>query len=524
MAIPYSSVKKRDMDNKQLQSYKQHNELLSQFIVRLSAFYEGFSDDLDKELQVLRGHLSGKPNFTLATVSINKLNRSLQHQELTVKKYSADTVSVLESSVKSLQQDLASDPELTKEAAQQLVTLNQPVDNLFRVYPLFQKALILHRKALKLSPTKSETSKAVPQSDSNQTEQEKQPLYKSIFEELNLLIESYAKRKPNDLQLVKVREKLSSGVSEDALLKSCVVVLRMIVQDAMSEASITGKVIQSLHNALGNINNDIQLSIDDTQSQYEQRKSGHTELYSHIENIEAVVNDSDSLEDLKAQAQSAISELTDTLHSQEESDKAGQEVLMATFNAMQSQIVKLQKQTLQYKKKLAEQLMLSQTDPLTRLPNRQAYNEKLAKSFVHWQKSGGDLSVAILDIDHFKSINDKFGHAAGDKTLQVMGKHLKQQLQDNEFIARWGGEEFILLLHNVASDQLKARLETLRMSLAALPFKFKKEKVTITASIGATSFIADDQSDDAFERADTYLYHAKRHGRNQVITDEDFPQ
>lgn len=74
------------MDAKQLQTYKQHNTLLSQFIVRLSAFYEGFSDKVDSELQILRGHLSGTPNFTLATVSINKLNSALQHQELTLKK------------------------------------------------------------------------------------------------------------------------------------------------------------------------------------------------------------------------------------------------------------------------------------------------------------------------------------------------------------------------------------------------------------------------------------------------------
>ena len=91
------------MEAKQLQTLKQNNTLLCQFIVKLSAFYEGFSDKIDTELKVLRGHLSGTPNFSLATVSIEKLNKSLQHQEITLRKYSVDTVSSLEDAMKQLQ-------------------------------------------------------------------------------------------------------------------------------------------------------------------------------------------------------------------------------------------------------------------------------------------------------------------------------------------------------------------------------------------------------------------------------------
>jgi hypothetical protein len=136
------------MDAKQLQSYKQHSTLLSQFIVRLSAFYEGLSDDLDKELQTLRGHLSGTPNFTLATVSINKLNRALQSQEITVKKYNADAIARLEKSIKVLQKVVFENEALKQNATKQLITLHQPVGDLFSIYPLFQQALDLHHSAL----------------------------------------------------------------------------------------------------------------------------------------------------------------------------------------------------------------------------------------------------------------------------------------------------------------------------------------------------------------------------------------
>ncbi|MCQ8849689.1 GGDEF domain-containing protein [Alteromonas stellipolaris] len=512
------------MDAKQLQTYKQHNTLLSQFIVRLSAFYEGFSDKVDSELQILRGHLSGTPNFTLATVSINKLNSALQHQELTLKKYSIETVALLESATKRLQKVVFEDEVLQKRATQQLITLNQPVGDIFSIYKLFQQAIELHHAALASSavsePEVGQNKGEAPVADNNK-DTTANPLYKSILEELNQLIASYAQRQPDDSQLVDIQKKLTEGMSEDQLLKSCVVILRMIVQDAMAEASLTGKVIQSLHNSIGKMGGDIQLSMENSRTQFEQRQVGNAQLQSHIESIEEAVSHSDSLESLKEHTQFCVQNIASTLNEQAQLDSQGQASLMGLLGSMQSRIEQLQKQTLTYKKKLAEQMMLSQTDPLTRLPNRQAYNEKLSKAVQSWQDNGDDLAVAVIDIDHFKSINDRFGHAAGDKTLQVVGKNLKQQLTENTFMARWGGEEFVLLLPGMNKQKVISLLETMRTKLASLPFKFKQEKVTITASFGASFFHKGDTPDAVFERADNLLYQAKNSGRNRVITDRD---
>lgn len=504
------------MVEKQLKTYKQHNELLSQFIVRLSAFYEGFSTNIDSELRILRGHLSGTPNFTLATISIKKLNAALQNQELTLKKYSGDTTSALENAMKMLQKIVFSNEELKKQVTNQLIELNQPIGDIFSIYSLYQRALDLHRIALASEISNNNVPNVVP--DESKT---KNPLYQSILEELNHLIASYAQRKPSDKQLNDIKQHLSEGMSEDQLLKSCVVVLRMIVQDAMTEASITGKVIQSLHNSLGKIGEDIQLSIEDSQQQFEQRQAGHAQLQSQIEVMEEAVSQSHSLEALKEQTQFCVNNIIDTLSQQAKNDSKGQSALMTLLSSMQLRIDKLQKQTLAYKQKLAEQLMLSQTDPLTRLPNRQAYDDKLSQAYQRWKDNKQKLTVAIIDIDHFKTINDRFGHSAGDKTLQVVGKQLKQLLTDGVFMARWGGEEFTILMSDMDNQQIHALLEKMRMKLASLPFKFKQEKVTITASIGATSFREDDTPETVFERADSYLYTAKNSGRNRIITDQD---
>ena len=283
------------MEAKQLQTLKQNNALLCQFIVKLSAFYEGFSDKIDTELKVLRGHLSGTPNFSLAAVSIEKLNKSLQHQEITLRKYSVDTVSSLEDAMKQLQKIVFEDTELKGLTTQELIKLNQPVGDIFSIYKLYSKAIALHRIALNkemvgLEPSEiTETKSTHNESTSTRSIKDDNPHYRSILVELNHLIASYAQKKPNDQQLNDIKQRLDEGMDEDQLLKSCVVILRMIVQDAMSEASLTGKVIQSLHRSLGEVSSDVSNTIQGSQAQFEQRQAGNEQLKRDIIHIEEAV-------------------------------------------------------------------------------------------------------------------------------------------------------------------------------------------------------------------------------------------
>ncbi|GEA05927.1 hypothetical protein KUL42_06880 [Alteromonas sp. KUL42] len=136
------------MEAKQLQAYKQNNALLCQFIVRLSAFYEGHSDKIDNELKTLRGYLSGTPNFSLAAVSIEKLNKALQHEQVTVRKYGSETVSSLEDAMKQLQKIVFEDNELKSLTTNELIKLNQPVTDVFGIYKHYSKAISLYRLAL----------------------------------------------------------------------------------------------------------------------------------------------------------------------------------------------------------------------------------------------------------------------------------------------------------------------------------------------------------------------------------------
>ena len=155
-------------------------------------------------------------------------------------------------------------------------------------------------------------------------------------------------------------------------------------------------------------------------------------------------------------------------------------------------------------------------DPLTGLPNRAAWSERLDHEISQWQQQGNTLLLAMLDLDHFKRINDNYGHLAGDKVLKIIAGVLRKRLRGTDFIARFGGEEFVLLMPATEAVAGAKLLEKLRGFIEACPFHFKGEPVTITLSIGLSTFKAGEHSDLVLKRADQALYRAKHAGRNQV--------
>ena len=159
---------------------------------------------------------------------------------------------------------------------------------------------------------------------------------------------------------------------------------------------------------------------------------------------------------------------------------------------------------------LAEQ---TRTDVLTGLPNRRAFAVALAAEMERAHSSGQHLCVAVLDIDHFKLINDLHGHGEGDKVLVELASMLKAHFAGSGMAARYGGEEFVLLLPDSDTEQARLQCEFVRQSVALLPIG-----LPVTVSIGVAQIRRrDDTPEDAFRRADEALYAAKRAGRDRVV-------
>jgi len=160
---------------------------------------------------------------------------------------------------------------------------------------------------------------------------------------------------------------------------------------------------------------------------------------------------------------------------------------------------------------------LALIDTLTGLHNRRAFHDALSREMARVQREGVSCALLFCDIDHFKRVNDTYGHATGDQILQAVAVLLRQRLRQGDLAARYGGEEFVALLPNTTRVQAVAVAEDLRQQVAALAAPLAPEGLVVSISIGVASATgATDSAETLIAAADQYLYAAKEGGRNRV--------
>lgn len=191
--------------------------------------------------------------------------------------------------------------------------------------------------------------------------------------------------------------------------------------------------------------------------------------------------------------------------------------LSQQLELMHEKLAAVETHSEQVREELAEERQKALRDVLTQLPNREAWQERLAFEYQRWQRYRHPLTVGVLDIDYFKRVNDSYGHKAGDRVLQLVAKALSDRLRTTDFIARFGGEEFVVLMPETPPDIARSVLDGMRQHIAELPFHFRGDPVSVTFSAGLSEFVEGDDEDDVFDRADKALYQAKDSGRDRVI-------
>ena len=172
---------------------------------------------------------------------------------------------------------------------------------------------------------------------------------------------------------------------------------------------------------------------------------------------------------------------------------------------------KLESQT----RELSEYLTEARTDSLTGLPNRRAFDQFVNDYYSKWMKENAVFSIGLLDIDFFKSVNDTYGHPAGDAVLIEISLRLKEFAGDSFKVGRYGGEEFAILLP-FSVKAAAEKLEQLRRAIAGRNFKAEEFSLRITTSIGVAQMQTDERLSNVYRRSDEALYTAKLNGRNRI--------
>jgi two-component system, cell cycle response regulator len=179
-----------------------------------------------------------------------------------------------------------------------------------------------------------------------------------------------------------------------------------------------------------------------------------------------------------------------------------------------SRVIELQDKLHRAMEDLSQQAM---TDPLTSAPNRRAILERLKIEMVRSIRENTSLWISILDIDRFKSVNDEFGHLAGDAVIMECVRRIQGILRPYDFVGRWGGDEFLIIIPMMANLSPPDVFERIRTAIADEAFLAEGAIMPITVSQGVASFDRNDAMDDVIRKADEALYRVKEGGRNRTV-------
>ncbi|TCS43848.1 GGDEF domain-containing protein [Reinekea marinisedimentorum] len=223
-----------------------------------------------------------------------------------------------------------------------------------------------------------------------------------------------------------------------------------------------------------------------------------------------------SVTTLKEELLQSLDNIADRLKDYQTNYESKLNDLQQSKEQMNIQVQQLEKENLNLISELNKERKLSMIDTLTQLPNRQGFNTRLAEELSRADRYGYTTSLAVIDIDYFKRINDQYGHLVGDKVLKMIGKEMRRVCRESDYLARYGGEEFILLLPQSNLDEAFTAVEKIREHIENCPFHFQNTPVSITVSGGVAERQASEPVEKWINRADTSLYASKGNGRNQI--------
>ena len=339
---------------------------------------------------------------------------------------------------------------------------------------------------------------------------------KHIEDTLIGLLEELALPERHRPQAEAMRERLAHGLNWYELLPILddLAVLMLAITDSGQHEFEA--YLKQLNERLEAFQGHLQVASDGHADSRSAARELDTQIREQVDGLQSSVQEAADLDSLKQVLESHLEGLLGTMDEhQQQRDQREQEVA-ARLKGLAERVANMEQEAQGYREHLEVQRQKALIDPLTGLPNRAAWSERLDHEVNAWHQRGNSLSLAMLDLDHFKRINDGYGHLAGDKVLKIIANVLRKRLRTSDFIARFGGEEFVLLMPDSSLSDALAVGEVLRAAIAACPFHFKGEPVTITVSMGVAQFLPGERSELALKRADEALYRAKAAGRNQV--------
>lgn len=323
-----------------------------------------------------------------------------------------------------------------------------------------------------------------------------------------------------------IQTQLNESVSEQELsqiLRDLGYTVSQFHSNLMSELSDVEYYLKNIAIRLKELQLGIEESFQDQHDSFSEQQTLAAGIADQVRLIEDGLQSEHDLSTLKSMIDAGLQEIGSRMQGhiargQERVTKGEQRLkdLSDRLRRMDEESTRLRAQVRQERER-------AQQDALTEIPNRAAFDERINAEIARHKRHGRELSLAVIDIDKFKRVNDNFGHKAGDKVLKSVAEICAANVRASDFLARYGGEEFVLVLPETPLVQAHHVAEKLRNEVAGKGFYYDKTRVPITVSVGIAQFTKGEGVDEVFQRADRALYAAKERGRNCCVTEVEIP-
>jgi diguanylate cyclase len=260
---------------------------------------------------------------------------------------------------------------------------------------------------------------------------------------------------------------------------------------------------------------------DQSQHQNQSRASSetlNTHLVGEMKAMGESVESAHDVQQIRTQVRSRLDSIDRHLQEFRQREVTLSSAIKARNEQMSARVAELEAEAKRLHHELKDEQRLSLIDPLTKIPNRLAYEKRIDEELKRWQRFKQPTCITAWDVDHFKRVNDTFGHSTGDRVLRAVAECLTDRIRGTDFLARYGGEEFVMILCGTKVEDALRLCDEIRIAIANLKMHSRGTPLAITISCGVTALLPGDSAGAAFERADKALYQAKDLGRNRSVS------
>lgn len=505
-----------------------HAQLLERSLSRLALISQGLDPVLDKHLSTLRKLLRDNSRNPLKFVEV---------------------LSGLERSISQMDEKTANKPGIGANLVKLIEQISWPKDQGKAALALSKAAQKADEKAL---PEIIEQLSGLIQKDFlNDEDQASQGFFTRLFgsgrqKEINRkddlpepfspdrleaaafsspeilikLLEQLSLPREFNQQAIKIRDEIRRGIVQSGLPGVINEIARLVSE--LGAAGINEKkeyeaFLIDLTDKITALDQHLSQFQQDEVNAYTQRRQIGENVKEEMNDLRLDVENATELTQLKKTVSSRLENLNQHINHAHQADVERSSRAQEQIRQLNQRLQTMEEEAETLRKVTKKAQELASKDALTGIWNRQAFNDILEREYARWQRYQKPLTMVVWDVDDFKNVNDRFGHSAGDVVLKTIAQIFSKSVRKADFIARFGGEEFVGLFHETDLDNALVLTNEVRQIVEKTHFQYRGSPVPITASAGLAMFEGDDSIDDVFNRADKALYAAKNSGRNKCV-------